>query len=209
MLVIPPPAKVILCTVPKAANSSIKMAYFHGLEGTQVPDEIECALGYVRSWKENNRSWIYSVDELRALLLHGYHTVGFVRHPLSRMVSCWGDKLEKASAQGTRMRQRYRWPAALPFREFVRMAVQIEPAEADIHFRPQYMFLEGLAKEVVRIEDFATEWPKLQARYPLADIPVTHTSKPRDWREMYDEETHKLASEYYQRDFYLYGYTPD
>lgn len=199
--------KTILCPVAKAANSSIKVAYIHGQQQTPVPDDIECVLGYVKQWKLAEYNWILTAHQLWTLLDAGYHTIGFVRHPLSRLVSCWADKFERASGVGRRLSTHYGWSESPGFSEFVRDVACIPHHEANNHFRPQYMFLEGLADEIVHVEDFGTEWPKLQQRYPLADIPVTHTSKQRDWRGMYDEETMLLTEEYYRRDLEFYGYS--
>ena len=196
------PGRVLFCTVPKVATNSIKIALMHSLSGEPYPESFGDELSYA-----TKDHIVWQPEELGELLAAGYHTIAIVRNPWARLVSCWADKFEgTVTSAGKRMLHDYGWSPDMRFWEFAQRAIQIQPSMANVHFRPQHTFHEGLAAEVIQIEQIGTEWPRLQSKYDLMPLPRANKTKSRDWRELYTESLAQQVADYYARDIDLYGY---
>lgn len=193
--------ELLLSTVPKVANNSIKVAVQHTLSGEPIPDCIPNVVQY----NTPTPTLEGPLESLQALLDKGWTCIGFVRNPWSRLASCWFDKFHGgATPSGNKMIQRYKWPNALTFADFVWRAIEIGHDDADGHFAPCHLFHGNWP--VIRFEELSTEWPKLMQRFGLKELPHYRKRTQGDYRKMYDSSMVKAVGAYYKTDCELYHY---
>jgi len=128
----------------------------------------------------------------------------FVRHPLARVLSCYRDKV-----LGDRP-----WLAShlkvQPFSEFVKRVCDENPAELDLHLRPQSVILDGLELMFVgKTECMKQHWMNLSERFgwPAApELPRLNSTGDQAWSNEYDDETFAIAEDYYRSDLERFNY---
>lgn len=147
-----------------------------------------------------------------------------VRHPYTRLISCYRDKFVKAhGGAGYRRKMReLHLPARgrISFAEFLEGVARQQQTEMNSHWRIQYynVFFDLIRyDEVIRYEQFNARFPELVAElYPLDDEAtraiITRNRQPQSSDEMIDAyftpELKALAQDIYRLDFETFGYDP-
>lgn len=180
-----PQLQAVFFLVPKAANSSAKAALKQHLKLPDGPDDIQ------RGWRTCGPD---GVPE-------GYKTVGIVRHPFDRLVSCYHQKVIGKGA------------SRIPWRNiswdlFRQRVIETPDSKADHHFKSQHCgFVSNgqmRCEHVFRFEDLPEAWAEIQAIVgPLPDLPHRNACEHPDWR---DYDCTGLA-ERYADDFRWFRYT--
>lgn len=145
-----------------------------------------------------------------------YFIFSFVRHPLSRLYSCYSDKVVDAAKRGGR------FPFApwgvtpeTTFDEFVKIVAATPDHKSERHFRSQTWFLSENGRLITdfigKIENFQEDWKELQNRFELPSPPHNNRSSggKSDPGSHFSRESRNLAVERYRRDFELLGYSTD
>lgn len=140
----------------------------------------------------------------------------FVRNPLSRLYSCYANKVLDAARTGGK------FPfAALgvtpetSFDEFVRIVADTPDEKSERHFRSQTWFITADGKLITdfigKIENFNEDWEQLRGKYSLPESPHNNQSSmgERDFASFYSKETYQLALERYRDDIQVLGYEND
>ena len=140
--------------------------------------------------------------------------IAIVRHPLTRLQSCWKEKVR----DNPNMVVLEHLPNQRPtdFETFVEHIVAVPDEQADLHFRSQHCSMMWNEKPqwdmILQLEHIGDTWPLVQARvrehsgWELGEFP--HYNETKDTPE-YSEHTRALAIERYAMDFHLFGYEFD
>lgn len=159
----------------------------------------------------------------------GFHTPGairenwpelavftFVRNPLSRLYSCYANKVLDAGKRGGKLPfAALGVTSTTTFDEFVRMVADTPDARAERHFRSQTWFITAGGRLITgfigKIENFNADWEVLRKRHGLPEPPHYNRSSmgARDFRGFYSPETYRLALERYRTDIEALGYGND
>ena len=153
----------------------------------------------------------------------GYFRFAFVRHPLTRIQSCFLDKVKPpgyhvAGAFKNGLYEPFQrfgdsfWPG-MSFDDFVDSVSNIDDAQADPHFRSQNCFVTNSDDELTldfvgKFENLESDLISLLRRFGVTgtiQIPVVNKQqRPDNWR--LNERTKQLIFERYRRDFEMFGY---
>jgi len=183
-----PSRRLLLCTVPKAANISFKIL------AEAVNAQPRCM------------NMISRDAALRLSQDPSWWALGIVRNPWDRLVSCWHDKLVETDYPQF---ARFGWERGrVSFEAFVRDLVRIPYSEADKHFRAQHAFHHGIANQVIRLEDLEQTWPALAKKFGLPPLQHRNRTKgrPHDYRSLYSADLARQVALCYRVDIQLYGY---
>lgn len=138
----------------------------------------------------------------------------FVRHPLTRLHSCYIDKVQLAAENGKRFTlSRYGAHPDMDFPNFVRHVATIPDSRSEQHFRSQSCWLYDRGKPLIgfvgRLETLDDDWASLRSRIALPPIP----GRRRESGAVsalsglpMDRATAGIAIARYQRDIDLLGY---
>jgi len=152
-----------------------------------------------------------------------YFKFAFVRNPLSRLVSCYRDKIlfEGASVDYPDYYFKNYYfdiPPNISFASFVERIVKIPDHLADRHFKSQSYSIFRRDKSIKpdfigRFENLQQDWSVLAKKFGLhPELAHLHSSiqKPniekKDFRLYYDMELLDIVHERYKEDFELLGY---
>ena len=165
----------------------------------------------------------YSEDQITQLLVGPeYFHFTFVRHPYTRVLSCYIDKIvQRTSKTGTDRRFEslgFAPDADVSFVEFLR-AVENQPLhEMDIHWMPQADILgvlNGYTYDFIgRFEHFDADFARVLARLgaptdwyqAIENRQQTVTKAKEKLLEYYTSEAVTLVQEIYAEDFARFGY---
>jgi hypothetical protein len=136
----------------------------------------------------------------------------FVRHPLTRIQSCYTNQLLDVTNAGEKNRFAiYGIHPEMSFERFVEIIAGIPDKHADRHFRSQHYLThdgdQSVCDFIGKFETLGDDWKQLQEQYDFPDLPHINKSLKRAPDEI--ELTPKiiqLVKDRYQRDFELYGY---
>lgn len=154
-------------SIPKCASSSIRhLITQHQQENSQISD----------SYKKSDLKFCAKVSlspPQTLKLKESYFLFSFVRNPLSRLYSCYRDKVVNAAQRHDRCTlSPYRIHFGMSFNEFVSRVVEIPDKFADQHFRSGCSFLmhrgESLVNYVGKFEQFNQDWQNISSQFGLA-----------------------------------------
>ncbi|MFO7838525.1 MAG: sulfotransferase family 2 domain-containing protein [Desulfosalsimonadaceae bacterium] len=105
-----------------------------------------------------------------------YFLFAFVRNPITRLYSCYLDKVVRPGKEGKRCNlRRYGIETDMDFEAFARRIAEIPDSKADKHFRSQlfeiYYQGEWLVDFVGRLENMVADWQRLAKKTGLEEIP--------------------------------------
>ena len=185
----------------------------HKVASSSIKDALRRAIGCTR--REDRLDFIAKTETRKF-----NRRIGFVRHPLDRLESCYADKFI--------LRPRAGYPflpdlialgfrAEMTFAEFVERACKIPDAMADgdgKHFRSQYFDLadeDGLIPTFVgRFEKMAEDWQRVRdMEWTGIKLPSLDRLREtgRDGVE-WTERARSAAIAHYAMDFKAFGYNP-
>ena len=136
----------------------------------------------------------------------------FVRNPYARFLSFYRSKIALGQEPGDFYR-RLGIERGCPFDECVARITATDPADLEHHALPQSMILcdggELRADFVGKIENFAQDWPVIQALSGF-DVAMSKSNvTKRSQGPLYTETLRRAIYEYYRDDFELFGYAAD
>ena len=140
--------------------------------------------------------------------------IAIVRHPLTRLQSCWKEKVRDHPNMVVLEHLPNQQPC--DFNTFVKCIAEVPDENADLHFRSQHcsMMWNGLPKwdYIVKLEEISDEWPKMReavfehSGWQLGDFPHKNQT---EGHPAFSPFTLKLAKERYKEDFELFGYSTE
>jgi len=140
----------------------------------------------------------------------------FVRNPLSRLYSCYANKVLDAGKSGDKFPfAAFGMTRETSFDEFVRIIADISDEKAERHFKSQTWFISFDGKLITdfigKIETFNEDWEELRGKYGLPESPHNNRSSvgETDFRTFYSKEIYALAVERYRDDIETLGYEND
>lgn len=198
--------KVATRSIRHAIVRHILMERGENLDYDQIPLEL------VNKFDKEVSSF-RSPTEIRKL--YPKHFVfSFVRNPLSRLYSCYSNKLIDADKKGIPNRfSHYGITPDDSFERFVHKIADIPDCHADRHFRSQHWFFNSngtsIADYVGKIESLNDDWQTLTARFGFPPLPHKNKSlnKSPDPRQFYTKETLAITAERYRQDIEQFGYS--
>jgi hypothetical protein len=227
-------SKFVYFRVPKVANSTIKL-YLNKHESQGAGRKFRMRMAhdlyygsllrpYQIGWENPLLEEILTSDE--------YLRVGFVRNPYSRILSAYLDRycrrLDRQPDGAARLSNFLKTVCAkavkmgfpedhrLSFGEFVKVVCSMEPHNIDTHLAFQWEELHSPLIDLGFIgyfeffrRDFRTLIRKLygdQANLQLKNKSPSKQQANKRLLDFYDDESLKLITERYRRDFELYGY---
>lgn len=237
-----PEARLVVVCIPKVANSAIKTALLTSMGydlgqmtlGRQLrltPWAAPMLLrSYVRkrwlgrqpgrtyAWRSVHTTPLFRTASFESLgtRYRDYLKVGFVRHPLDRLVSCYRSKIafndhRPFQADGAHQ--------DMTFDEFCQLVAATPDERANRHFLSQHRFLcdrdGGLVVDMLgRFERLAEDWGQVQARVQafsgarLADLPRANQTAGAEeaWPASYTPELRARMAERYRTDLQRFGY---
>lgn len=143
-----------------------------------------------------------------------YFLFAFVRNPVSRLYSCYLDKVVRPGEQGGRFRLGHCGIApGISFEAFVRHIAGIPDSAADKHFRSQYFEIcyrgECLVDFVGKLENMDIDWQRLAGITGLEERPgtarKTGAGNDLDHLPLSLEAAH-MAVRRYSQDIDFFGY---
>ena len=185
----------IFVHVPKAAGVSVTRSLFGNLGGAH------------RTLRQYQVAFPHSLYER-------YFKFAFVRNPWDRLVSAYEFLAQGGFDAGDR-----RWAVRNlsefdEFGDFVRGWLNHENIYSRVHFVPQYIFLRGANGDepgvdfVGRVESFDRDFRHV-CEVLGVDAQRRHdnvSSRRKNYREYYDEETKRMVGRTYSKDIELFGY---
>lgn len=189
--------RLVFAYVPKAACSSLKRWLIE--QGAFGPELIALGGRPMHAALDQWHSLRRSPEAVAVLADPAYFKFTFVRHPLSRLVSAYLDKVVGAEHSARRLIRHAqfraghlglaaarRWLAgrawhdserSLSFREFVQQLVREDRERVDTHFREQSRLLRGLPLDFLgRVENSRQDFRVIQERLGCpAPLPQQHT----------------------------------
>ena len=199
--------------VTKVASTSIRRRICKRQAARQFPD-LE-GLSGVRLQAQVERRIRISASVGEALDLGEQRFLfAFVRNPLTRLYSCYLDKVVVAANKG-RPCTLAPWgvSAAMSFEDFVRCIAAIPDDQADQHFRSQYPLLwyrdQWLVDSIGHFESLDEDWEVLAAKIGLDQLPGRQRSSGAGdalRRLPLSADVAGLAVQRYRQDIDLFGY---
>ncbi|MDN5203670.1 sulfotransferase family 2 domain-containing protein [Fulvivirgaceae bacterium BMA10] len=191
-----PERKLAYVRISKCACTSIQSALLQG----QYPDEPISLL-------DTNQINQLGLKFIKPYLEPGYTCFTVVRDPLKRLISCFRD-------QGQVSNDFYYFndyifkvfKPNMSFENFVDVVSRIPDTLKDIHFRPQYKFLERLpGVKVFRIERDKDDLVKFLNDYGLT-LPHLNSYHDSDNEIVFGSDTIKKVTEIYKEDYKILNY---
>lgn len=157
-------------------------------------------------------------DEEYGKKYEDYFKFTFVRNPFDRLASAYRHLILRHSV-GTIYKNKGIYKN-MPFDEFVKILENIPLKHLDIHFKPQYTFLEKIG-DFQRIKPpknniFIGRFENLQEDYnkvceiiglPKEILPCENSTGDKTDYSIYDKEITKKVIRIYEKDFDLFGYS--
>ena len=201
--------------IPKVASSSLRLMFCQRQARQLYPDLLEQAPRALQKEVERRVRVSRGAVGTRRLA-EQYFLFAFVRNPLTRLYSCYRDKVVKAADRGKEF-SLAPWGAepGMSFEEFVRLVARIPDARSEQHFRSQHLLVRQgshwLVNWLGRFETLDEDWRDLSERIGLEpDIrPVARRGSGAGSaleRLPLERETAELAAERYREDIALLGY---
>ena len=141
------------------------------------------------------------------------YVIGFCRHPVARLISCWKDKVNGLRFHtGFRRRHRDLIKHHMSFPDFVNAIHQIDDSIADQHFRSQTTDLNLSRNDsLICIEYCYEQWKtvrnKLEKNHNLILPELYHRNRTKQAESFYIEvETLNKIFDRYEKDFDLLKY---
>ncbi len=199
--VVSPRGRFLYIPVAKVANTSIKHAIAEFNRGRCLPEDFDI----------NTRRAHFFVPLDAAEGFDGYR-FSMVRHPLTRMISCYREKTQlRLSPSLARFGLFFK---GMSFRDFLEAVARIPDADADAHFASQASRLESCNARgklrvdfVGKLETLDEDWLKIVAKTGLLAL---HHRNPSPSDALYPEPDpvlEQIVRRRFARDYELFGYS--
>ncbi|RLA04628.1 MAG: hypothetical protein DRQ45_00385 [Gammaproteobacteria bacterium] len=203
--------KVGYIQIPKVATRSIQHAMVRHLVSDSAINDNAIDKKLIKTI-EPQYSAHMSLRQIRRDIKGHYFLFGFVRNPVTRIYSCYKNKvLDQRKTGGRNILSNHGIHLDMDFPAFVDTIIKIPDRKIDRHLRSLAWFLsdaEGLVVDYVgKLETFRDDWEYLRSLYGL-QIPVHHnkSSHARKMSTVCSKTTLEKIIGRYTRDIELFGY---
>lgn len=160
----------------KVASTTLRMEFSKRQARLFYPNETAPTPQLLQKKIEKRIRKSMAPDQIKELS-KTHFLFAFVRNPITRLYSCYLDKVVKASQKGKPCSLRlYGISADMSFDDFVRCVAGIPDRQADQHFRSQHPHVmangEWLVQRLGKLEHFREEWDLLRAEISMEDLPL-------------------------------------
>jgi len=159
-----------------------------------------------------------SKEERDGLTRGRFFRFSFVRHPVSRVVSAYANKIFRGKSQSKAQVLEMmgvdpgRLDLDISFLDFLKAISAREPSSLNGHFRPQTLnlFWNDFKYDFIgKLEQFDSDFAKLKNHLGLPDYPLeirNQKSKFVNTDELLSEEALRIIRRFYAADFEAFGY---
>jgi len=188
--------KIAVFCVPKAANTSIKIAILEALG--KSPE------------RPHSKGRFKYAGKRKILELNDWFSFTVVRNPYDRVISLWSDKCR--DIQHKIFKDRDIGPFE-KFEDFVKALCEID--DFDIHWVSQYDLLVADGQiapgMVCKYERLHQDWVMIRHickgyGLDLPALPKENTTDHEAWESYYTDETRQMIYALYEKDFEIFGY---
>ena len=203
--------KLAYIRIRKVASSSINLCLMQHLAKThQLPDPTNDRP--LRKKIEADHSSHIEHSEIRQRLKDDYFIFAFVRNPLTRVYSCYRNKVKnpkRADKQDILCNSEFYYD--MDFADFVDAIVNIPDDILDRHLRPQSWFLcdeQGLLPDFIgKLENFNADWDIVSDKYGLPKpIHWNKTGSSKSITDVCPQASLEKLIDRYADDIRLFGY---
>ena len=128
----------------------------------------------------------------------------FVRNPFDRLTSCFRHVIQKGCLKDIQGHPRLH--RNMTFESFVDVISEIEEKSMDIHFRPQYTFIENV-DFIGKFENLTEDFEKVCNKIGIkSDLLHENKTDKIDFKTYYTKETADKVYNLYKKDFQLFDY---
>ena len=199
-------------SIPKAASSSIRNLIGERQAKIVVPYSQESRKASKN--KIDKKIKMSITPSQLPQLEERFYLFSFVRNPLTRLYSCYRDKVINAATKHDESKlSPYGIKFGMSFEDFINRVSQIPDEWADCHFKSEHTFLthgeELLVQFFGKIERFESDWQHLTEAFGLACPPRTFrvSGPPVSLLELpLTRRSAETAVARYQKDIELFGY---
>ncbi|WP_456389769.1 sulfotransferase family 2 domain-containing protein [Profundibacter sp.] len=159
-----PEAKIAYFRVPKAANSSTRTLLAQTF-GMTVQDGVRPAMDFF--WIDRSEATSLTLNQFCKLRKNtDIWSFSFVRHPVTRLYSCWNNKvLENSTLSPSFLKMGI--TSGMKFADFVARVAKQTDKNSDIHVRSMSSILTAKGKLlpdfIGRVETIDTDWEVIRA----------------------------------------------
>ncbi len=206
------PWKVAYARVPKAANTSIKIALSEALGLAPLPGSPRATDEYWREVAPDMVGFVTPKAFASRPQYEGYFCFAVTRDPISRVVSCYKNKIIKNDTMTSSL-QAAGFRLNMSFPEFVEVLAGTQDDACNIHLRSQYTMLcykgRVLPDLVIVQEELGTRWEELRDiinERTGADLPqltVRNSTADIDGKIALDSRLEDLIRKRYSEDYRL------
>jgi dermatan 4-sulfotransferase 1 len=196
--------------IPKNASRSIRLCLIEHLTNHRVMQEAATDKR-LKARIEHQHSMHIRVSDIRDKLGSKFFLFGFVRNPLTRILSCYKNKVVDHRNSGKNIFSNHRIDINMDFTGFVDTIVRIPDKHIDRHLRSQSWFLsdkDGLLVNFTgKIENFSEDWEYISSKFGLPE--PAHRNKSRDSEKLSavcSKATVEKLIDRYATDIELFGY---
>jgi len=208
--------KAIYLFIPKVACTSIKKLIADTLEIPPYDPSKPDSYIHKRNFPYAKKHRIY--DDYR-----GYFKFCFVRNPFDRLVSCYSNKISrdkdldnewfnKGVARIFKKYKKLFW-GGMGFEDFVASVARIPDAQADSHFRSQWLATvdnnnKPLADFIGKFENLQEDFASVSQKigFPALQLPHLLKTDRKNYRQYYTSRSIENVQQRYARDFELFQY---
>ncbi len=190
---------LIYVPIEKVACRSIKTCLAEKL-GMTYHDVHQAAWNYI------------SLDQV-SHFNNDYHSFGFVRNPLERLLSCYSQKFKLGDPTTLFWKYGKKIKREMTFGEFAEFVISTPDSLSDRHFKSQHHFLyhsgQLVVNHVAKYEHLNSEWMILAKKYDLPDLSHHNPSNKKPIEIAYSRDLALRVSERYAKDIQLFNYESD
>jgi chondroitin 4-sulfotransferase 11 len=221
--------KFIYLPIQKAACSSLKLtlAPYFGIDVHISDNARDNAMLDLNSFEHLHAQDFPRIPKIEIFNERycGYFKFAFVRNPFDRLASFYNNKIQKEPLNNkfyvdgiptflTRDYGKGLFKSGMPFEDFVRLVCSTPDKACEMHFRPQYLFLEHdgtafpldfLGKVENMKEDFEYVADELGIDHRLEYI--NSTNRGADYKNYYTQELKEIVKKKYERDMRRFCYS--
>ncbi len=159
------------------------------------------------------------IKKLGRVAWEGYFTFGFVRNPWDRLVS-WYVMIQETPPNKPNQLWEYVHEHASSFEDFIRNCTDTITeqrggfAYRKSFIRPQYDYFTDdqgniAVKFIGRFESLQTDfnYALVQVGLPPHQLPHLNTTRQKNYREFYTDETREIVAERFKKDIENFGYS--
>lgn len=138
---------------------------------------------------------------------HYFPSFAFVRNPITRLYSCWKDKVKNHLSH--ELKPYGKFYSGMSFEDFVQAVSNISDEESNGHFRSQYAYLYSRGFQcpthVAKLENSSNEWKKISDWLKIPFVSLGQRNKTRG-DQIHSDFVKQFIYNRYEQDFIKFEY---